>query len=137
MRLHTNLHDWRSCHEALTRAKAAGRIPEHLEFTDCTEYRSTKRKRGIEIKLGTYQKVRGDGRRWSNSGNRGANSEANYGTGVHAATWDEWGWLLAELFAVDPDAICDRYVGRAGFETLTRHAYIPSHPVVSECQRAG
>ncbi|HBH59913.1 MAG TPA: hypothetical protein DDY41_17665 [Arthrobacter bacterium] len=122
MRLHTNTLTWRAVHEALDRAILAGRIPAHVSLITCAEYRSRVRKAGIEIQLGTYDKEPGDGRRWSNTGTHGANSEAN-GEGVYAATWNEWGWFLAEVFAADPEAKCNWYDGAAAFHARTKNAF--------------
>lgn len=124
MRLHTSALDWHTLHDALVRAKTAGHIPSHVHIEHLAEYRSTKRSAGFEIRLGTYEKTKGDGRRWTNSGRRGANSDANYGTGLHAATWDEWGWFLAEVFDADPEAIVDRYDGQADFDATTKYKYL-------------
>jgi hypothetical protein len=51
----------------------------------------------------------GYGRRWANSGHKGAGTDK-------AATYDEWGVFLAELFTRDPDAKAGQYVGAAGYE---------------------
>ena len=37
-----------------------------------------------------------------------------------AATWDEWGIVIAALYAVDPDAQIGYYANRADFITKTR-----------------
>jgi hypothetical protein len=59
--------------------------------------------------------------RRTNSGKRGAGDE-------HAATWDEWGMFLAELFRRDPNAVAPnayesgehfRWVTGARFDNLT------------------
>jgi hypothetical protein len=135
MRLHTNTHTWRSIHQALDRAKEAGRIPHHVDLITCAEYRSQSRKAGIEIQLGTYVKEPGDGRRWTNTGTHGANSDQN-GAGIYAATWDEWGWFLAEVFTADPHAKCNWYDGKAEFERITKHAYV-LQSIGSEYPQAG
>lgn len=122
MRLHTDTHTWRSIHEALTKAQKAGHVAEHVELWICDEYGSRKKERAFEIRLGTYVKIKGDKRGWTNTGKRGANSEAN-GEGIYAATYDEWGWFIAELFDADPDAIFGTYVRVDGFNTATDHKY--------------
>jgi hypothetical protein len=136
MRLHTNTHTWRSINEALSRAQAAGRVADHVELWICDEYGSRKRARGFEIRLGTHTKIKGDKRGWTNTGKRGANSEHN-GEGIYAATYDEWGWFIAELFAVEPDAIFGDYDGRHGFDAATKTAYVLGHDVVTGYPRAG
>lgn len=136
MRLHTNTHTWRSVHEALDRAKAAGRVADHVEFEVCVEYRSQSRARGIEVKLGTFHKEPGDGRRWTNTGTQGANSGHN-GEALYAATYDEWGWFLAEVFTADPSVTCYRYDGLSGFNTATKDAYLLDQSMVTEHPLAG
>lgn len=40
-----------------------------------------------------------------------------------AATWDEWGIFIAELFRRDPDAVCGRYASYDDFISKTRDEY--------------
>lgn len=42
------------------------------------------------------------------------------GTGYKAATWDEHGRWMADLFAIDPGAILGQWKGRTHFYTETR-----------------
>lgn len=119
MRLHSNIHTWQSVHDALTRAKRSGKVPEHVHFEQLTEHGSRKRSTAFEIKLATYTKEPGDGRRRPNTGNRGT----DISDGLWAATYDEWGWFIAELFAHDKVAVFGHYVGLAGFDAATRFKY--------------
>ena len=41
------------------------------------------------------------------------------GSGEYAATYDDWGFWLAELFSRDPNAIAGPYKGAADFERQT------------------
>lgn len=55
-------------------------------------------------------------------------SGSHYAAGQHdhetpAATWDEWGVFLAELFKIDPDAKCGHYDGRDDFIAKTTDEY--------------
>lgn len=43
-----------------------------------------------------------------------------------AATYDDWGWWLAEVFEMDETARCGNYRGRQEFEQVTRHLYVAS-----------
>lgn len=43
-----------------------------------------------------------------------------------AATYDDWGWWLAEVFEMDETARCGNYRGRQEFEQVTRYLYIAS-----------
>lgn len=54
----------------------------------------------------------GYGRRWANSGFRGASHRK-------AATYDEWGVFLAKLFERDEEAKAGSYNGRQDFERQT------------------
>lgn len=137
MRLHTTTHTRTTINEALNRAKSAGKVAGHVHLWICDEYGSRKRARAFEIRLGTHTKIKGDKRGWTNTGTRGANSTDN-GEGMYAATYDEWGWFIAELFAAEPDAIFGpAYDGVAGFEAATRYAYVLGHDVVTGYPRAG
>lgn len=115
MRLHTNTHTHTTIHEALDRAKANDLIAQHVYLETCTEHGSRKKNRAFEISLRSYDKVEGDGRRRPNQ-NTGERE-------LWAATYDEWGWFIAELFDVEPDAIFGHYIGQAGFDDLTHGAY--------------
>jgi hypothetical protein len=119
MKLHSDTLEWRDIHDALDRAKQRGHVDRLIDFETLEEKKSRSRKNGFEIKLewlGT--KVKGDGRRWTNSGSYGANTGGSY-----AATRDEWGWFIAELFDKDEHAIFGHYEGMDSFNTQTRYAY--------------
>lgn len=115
MRLHTQLTG-PDVGNALLRAKKAGRVTEDVQFTVFGTYKSRTHAYAYEIQLGTYDKhslpegtVDQHGkkmhvRRFKNSGNSGASSEYGYYENVWAATYDEWGWFIAEIFKADPTA---------------------------------
>jgi hypothetical protein len=42
---------------------------------------------------------------------------------AYAATYDEWGWFLAHLFTVDPEAIAGPYGGADDFHRQTANVY--------------
>jgi hypothetical protein len=117
MRLHTNTHTMTTIEDALRRAKGKGKVAYHVGLFVLTPHRSQSRTHAFELRLGTEVKIKGDKRTFLNSGTRGAD------TSIYAATYDEWGWFLAEVFAADPDAACDRYTGERNFHEVTRHAY--------------
>ena len=48
------------------------------------------------------------------------------GLPAKAATWDEWGYFLRDLFKIDPNAICGRYKGVEDFNKKTENAFIPA-----------
>lgn len=108
MKLHAKL----TCTEvyyALGRAKTAGKITPDVEFVVFGTYKSQTHPHAYEIQLGTYDKdslpagTRDQHgklmrvRRFKNSGQHGADD-------IWAATYDEWGWFIAEIFKMDPHA---------------------------------
>jgi len=116
MRLHSSKLQYAHVYGALKAAKDAGRVANHVHFVTCTDHQSRSRARAWEIQLGTYVKDPGDKRRWKNSGDHGADS-------VYAATYDEWGYFIAELFQQDPDAIFGGYKGLQDFDGQTGFKY--------------
>lgn len=52
------------------------------------------------------------GRRWKNTGRWGASH-------VKAATREQWGWYIAALYVLDPDAVIGEYRGYHDFHTKT------------------
>jgi hypothetical protein len=69
----------------------------------------------------------GYGRRWANSGHKGAGTDK-------AATYDEWGVFLAELFTRDPDAKAGHYVGAEGFQASNEYPSRGSGRTIGEWQ---
>lgn len=119
MRLHSDFLTVDDINDALNRAQRRGNVDALIVFDTLLAKGSRKRKYAFEIRLewiGT--KVKGDGRRWTNTGNAGSDTG-----GMYAATYDEWGWFIAELFDKDEHAIFGHYVGMDGFNTATRYAY--------------
>jgi hypothetical protein len=105
MRLHTNTLTWEQISDALTTLK---RVPEHrssgliantVYFKTLAEHKSQSHERAFELQLSSWAKEDGDGRRAGNSGSYGAGDE-------FAATYDEWGWLLAALYELDYYMVC-------------------------------
>lgn len=88
MRIHTNKVD--EVHRAIWRAT---RKMVNVRV-DIDEHGSRSRAGAVEMKL------TGNSPRHPNSGRWGAD------TYEYAATWDEWGMVLAAVYAADPDAIC-------------------------------
>lgn len=109
MRLHTKL-GYAEVYNALRVAKAKGRVTQDVSFAIDDSYGSRIAPQAFEIQLGTCDKNslpegytdqnghRLRVRRYKNSGSSGADS-------VYSATWHEWGWFMAEIFAADPEAV--------------------------------
>jgi hypothetical protein len=125
MRLHTDTLTADDIRAALTTEKEGGRIARTVHFDTLTEHRSTTHARAFEVKLGSFEKAPGDGRRWGNSGGYGATSRT---TGDYTATHDEWGFFLASLYASDPAIVVGGashpiYRDAADFDTQTGATY--------------
>ncbi|QED11903.1 hypothetical protein SEA_MASHLEY_87 [Microbacterium phage Mashley] len=97
MRIHTHNITEQDIRDALRGQKALGRIAGHVSFKTLSWHRSSIRNRAFEIQL--KAEVRDNGRRAGNSGSYGAMRPEYDG---YAATYDEWGWLLAALYLIDP-----------------------------------
>lgn len=114
MRLHTSLRAT-EVSAALNLAKAKGKITPDVEMVGFSTHRSQTHPHAYDIQLGTYSRdslpagykdQHGKNmrvRRFKNSGTTGAESgDGWYTPSVYSATWHEWGWFIAELFAADP-----------------------------------
>ena len=124
MKLHSDTLTSADVYTAMERAKQRGHVSRLTIFDKMEEKKSRTRKNGFEIHLEWIgEKVKGDGRRWTNSGKGGANSYDN-GSGCYAATYDEWGWFIAELFDKDANAVFGHYKGKEHFDTYTKGAYM-------------
>lgn len=100
MRIHTSvITEATQIYQALGSQKILGRIANHVGFKILEHHGSTIREHAWEIQLEAFE--RDNGRRAGNSGSYGAMRPEYDG---YAATFDEWGWLLAALYALDPQA---------------------------------
>lgn len=104
MKLHTSLTA-AEVDAALTQAKARGLIAPDVDFTVFTPGRSLTHPHGYEIQLGTHYQdslpagyTDQNGRKMRVRRARGG----SHGDARWAATWHEWGWLIAQVFAADP-----------------------------------
>jgi hypothetical protein len=100
MRMHTNTLTLEDFHRAMTAEKEAGRIAHHVSFKELSQRGSRSHERAFEVQLTAAYRDRG--RRAGNSGSYGAMQPEYDG---YAATFDEWGWLLAALYRIDPDLV--------------------------------
>jgi len=108
---------WQAAHEA-------GFHPD--VFIEDFEIKNSRlRKFGYEVKLAAHAgKDRyGKTRTRRNTGRYGA-EDAGQEAFYLAATWDEWGHWIAELFERDPDAIIGEYRGRDDFHAYTSERYL-------------
>jgi hypothetical protein len=118
MKLHSDILTEGTIKDALTRAKVAGHVDKSVVFSELAARGSRTRKNGFEIRLEWLgEKQKGDGRRYTNSGNGGASTKA------YGAFWEEWGWFIDELYSVDPDLVFGPYKTREVFDEMTRYAF--------------
>lgn len=104
--------------ECLGRSKDDGDMPADIVFDVFGTVGSRSHPHAFEVHLATAQNdTRAD------SVKRKASSMAGGGGLKYAATYDEWGYFLAELFAADPEARAGRYKSRDHFHASTGYAY--------------
>lgn len=126
MRIHTDSLKRQDIVDALRTATADNRVGSNVVFDVLSEHRSTIRARAFEVQLIATSNVgpQKNGRQFTNSGGYGAGN-------AYAATHDEWGWLLSELFKLDPNMVCGGsaknriYDGAAHFHHRTALSYAP------------
>lgn len=99
------------------------KIARHVTLKRLSQHRSSARLNAFEVQLEAAERDRG--RRAGNSGAYGAMRPEADG---YAATYDEWGWLLAALYALDPQMIVGSpkyaaYEDRAQFDDRTAYHY--------------
>lgn len=126
MRLHTSLSVMHVVH-AFQAEHQAQRIPYDVTIRDISRHGSRIRHNGIEVHLTASAKLPGDGRRQGNTGQYGSMSAADDG---YAATYDEWGWLLGAVYALDPTMVVGTpstpvYADRGDFDHQTGLTYNP------------
>lgn len=101
MKLHTSLTASEVA-DALGTVKNLGRAGTDVEFAGLRYEKSLSRRHGYVIHLASETKTGPD------LGPRTARRRVNsgvYGAGEwYAATWEEWGWFMAEVYALDPAA---------------------------------
>lgn len=112
MKLHSDKLSTTDIREALATARRKGRVVGGIELLTLEEKGSRTRANGFEVRLGsTYQ----DGIH---------KRKTNDNSGNYAATWDEWGWFIAELFMKDNDLVFGSYKSLEDFHEQTRYAFV-------------
>ena len=107
MKMHSDKLTADDLYVAAHRARTVHRQDIHvIDALDCG---SRSRAHGVEFHCG------------SNHGRYARASGRGPDVGGRAASWDAWGWLIGELFRLDPDAIIGNYKGVTHFiETCER-----------------
>ena len=115
MRLHTNKLTITDIYRA---ADTAG-----VELLRDSEHGSRSHERAFDVILSGSGRTGGQ---WGNSGNAGAAPHK-------AATWDEWGVFLGELFGKDHTIKCWAYANAADFHAQTGNRFRVFLPVAQRC----
>ena len=120
MRIHTNLLAT-DIPAALAAAKAKGHVADDVTFAVLDLHGSRAYTRAFKIQLGTANQhslkgleedafdVAGKPQHTRRTRNSWRDDYHRY-----AAAWSEWGWFLAEIFELDPCAVCVGYYKSAG-----------------------
>lgn len=119
MKLHTKLNS-HQIYDALTDVKLGGGMTKDIYFVQFAYENSRTHPNGYLIQLGTTdqhslpsgKKRHYKNRHYKNSGDHGSDT-------IWAATYDEWGWFIAELFERDPNAKFGYYSSRDDFNEKT------------------
>lgn len=88
-------------YNAFARARAEHHADIHIE--DLSTWKPRKYSNGIEVHAGSI------------SGTRAANKGSWRDTPLKAASWDDWGYVIAELYSIDPHARIGFYDNKADF----------------------
>lgn len=121
MRIHSDTLTEQQIRDALNAERESGRIAKHVGFKRLTQHRSRTHATSFEVQL--EGAVADRGRRLGNSGSYGAGQD-------YAATYDEWGWLLAALYKIDRFMVVGSvnhpvYGGSHNFREATGWTYAP------------
>lgn len=124
MRIHSDIINRDHIQDALIAAKKKGHVSHHVLVDLMSVHGSRKRKGAIEVQLGSdtsesfiapvvleYAEDYGVERKVLNKiKRRGTRQGKSYDDYLRAAaTWHEYGHFIAELFAIDPNAIIGDY----------------------------
>ena len=118
MRIHSDVLSHDHLEDAL---RASGLSAEGVFIEDSIYHGSRKRSRAIEVKLGANagRDRNGKARRPTNSGYYGSDSRDP----VKGATYEEWGYWIAELYVIDSKAVIGPYDDERDFHRATKNAY--------------
>ena len=160
MRIHTDHHTAESIRAALRIAQDAGLIHPGVIVAKLDEHGSRSRRRAYEVQLGapsgTPSFLAADGREYltnlitgyggdPDSAERAARRAARrfsrngYGTAPAdspmTATWHEWGYFLAALFAADGDMSTGPYSDSYDFAVETAGERVPAWAIADPAGR--
>jgi hypothetical protein len=118
MKIHTVLTG-ENLRDLLDQTKNARQMTADVFFVQFRFQVSRSRPNGYLVQLGTssqWSLPSGRSRHFKNTGKSGAD-------GIWAASYDEWGWFLARVFAADPSAIAGHWKSKEMFMEVTKGAF--------------
>jgi hypothetical protein len=116
MRIHSDILDRADLFEA--RAYAASKGEGQIYWNTLSSHGSKSRNHAFNVKL------EGDGTVGKRRVNYGTASGERWSDRPFAATWNQWGWFLGYLFAIDPDMTCTYYSSADDFHAKTRFQFV-------------
>lgn len=117
MKIHANWISPNDIHQALRSAIEARLIDETVGFVQFTPDGSRSHRNAWLIQLGTYDNILRDG------GKRTRKGGVNDAGRLYAATYQEWGWLIAALFSLEHDAKIGHYDNADDFHEKTKNQF--------------
>lgn len=112
MKLHSDILTESDIREALASAQRRGNVAPQVQFAEFDAAGSRSRKHSWNIGLEAAYKADGDKRL------RRMHRRDDW-----AATYEEWGWFIAELFAKDENMIFGTYKGWDSFLNQTNFKF--------------
>jgi hypothetical protein len=116
MKIHSDILTASKVYDVLDTLKKDGEVVPTLFLDQWEDCGSRSKRNGIEIKVKSWQKLEGDGRRrpmyyWKDE------------DGNWAATYDEWGIIIAALYNIDGDAKIGPYNNVEHFHERTQYKF--------------
>lgn len=124
MKLHTKL-EYVDVRNALGAAKLKDKVGYDVNFVILKKATSKSHPNGWMITLGsTEERPTGtDNNHKRRFRNKGTGPDKRGDFAPYAATWDEWGWFMAEVYNRDPNAKIGSYRSEDDFHGQTMHKY--------------
>lgn len=109
--------------DVLTRRDFMEALPPGVSIDECEELGSRSRQRAFQVRLVVWDGGKGTSHPYRrNTGHHGA-EDSDLEAMQWAATYDEWGVWLDELFTRDPEMIAGQYKGKGHYHELTERRY--------------
>jgi hypothetical protein len=128
MRFHTSSLYAPNFRKALSTAIDKGNVAPDVYLVALSPHGSRTHTRAFELQLGAVNRNSLPAGYTDQNGKHPKVRKYKNGTPVYAATWHEHGWVLAELFRLDPDAMFGSlngfgYKGEADFHRQTGNQF--------------